>query len=387
MNWLRKLLRRDPGSRLGVNVIGFHRSDFGIAEAGRRVIEALESASVPVRAFHDTTYGRVQTGHPEYPSLPIEQVADRAAFPVNLLCLNGNHILGLVEEIGAGLFEARHTIALWFWESDLFPDEWMPALEYVDELWAPSRYVAECLAAGPAPVTRVVIPMTPPQGPPLDRASYGIGRDDYLFLCMLDYGSAAERKNPIGTVDAFRAAFEPGAGAALLLKTSLAEYGGDLPGRVRAAAAGHPDVHILDASLPTEEKDALLAGCDCYVSLHRSEGFGLGAAEAMCLGKPVIATGYAGTLDFMTAGNGYLVSYTLVEVGPGHPPYAPQAHWAEPDLGHAARLMREVFDDRAGAAERGRQAAADMRSRHSPRAAGEIMKRRLEEIAGAARPG
>jgi hypothetical protein len=100
----------------------------------------------------------------------------------------------------------------------------------------------------------------------------------------------------------------------------------------------------------------------------------------MYLGKPVIATGYSGNLDFMTDTNSYLVDYTLTPVGEGNLPYPAHGTWAEPDIGHAARLMREVFDDPQAAGERGRVAAADLRRMYSAQAAGEIMEARLSRI-------
>ena len=124
----------------------------------------------------------------------------------------------------------------------------------------------------------------------------------------------------------------------------------------------------------------MLAACDCYVSLHRSEGFGLTPAEAMYLGKPVIATGYSGNLDYMTPENSYLVDYELQRIGRGNSPYPADGEWADPDIDHAARLMREVVEDPLAAERRGQQAAADIRAGYSPDAAGETMERRLEHV-------
>jgi hypothetical protein len=122
------------------------------------------------------------------------------------------------------------------------------------------------------------------------------------------------------------------------------------------------------------------ASCDCYVSLHRAEGFGLTLAEAMSLGRPVIATGYSGNLDFMTDRNSYLVAHEMAPVGPGSAPYPPEAEWAEPDIEHAARLMREVFENQDAARQRGRLAAAEIAITHSLEASGRSMVRRLESL-------
>ena len=119
---------------------------------------------------------------------------------------------------------------------------------------------------------------------------------------------------------------------------------------------------------------------DCYVSLHRAEGFGYTLAEAMWIGKPVIATGYSGNVDYMTPENSYLVDHRLVAIGPGHDPYPAEGVWAEPDIEHAARLMREVFEHREEAARRGERAAREIRASHGPDVAGRVMAERLRVV-------
>jgi hypothetical protein len=214
---------------------------------------------------------------------------------------------------------------------------------------------------------------------PYSRERLGLP-DGYLFLFMFDLHSVIERKNPIAVIDAFRTAFAPGSGASLVVKCINRESKPDEYDRLRLAARGHPDVHLIDRYVSAQEKDAMVAASDCYVSLHRSEGFGLTPAEAMYLGKPVIATGYSGNLEYMTAHNSYLVDYAMKPIGSGHDPYPPDGEWADPDLDHAARLMRAVVENRAEAERRGRQAALDIRAGFSAGAAGETMERRLKQV-------
>ncbi len=139
-------------------------------------------------------------------------------------------------------------------------------------------------------------------------------------------------------------------------------------------------MHLIEERLTPSERDGLMNAADCYVSLHRAEGFGYTLAEAMWLGKPVVATGYSGNLDYMTPENSYLVANRLVPIGPGHDPYPAEGVWAEPDVEHAARLMREVFERREEAARRGTRAAAEIRASHGPEAAGRAMASRLEVV-------
>jgi glycosyltransferase involved in cell wall biosynthesis len=227
-----------------------------------------------------------------------------------------------------------------------------------------------------------VIALPPPVAVPASGAAperLGVP-EGFLFLFAFDYSSTIERKNPVGLIEAFTRAFAPGEGPQLLLKTingpllPLAEE------EVMWATRDRPDVHVLDRSLTDAERDGLIAACDCYVSLHRSEGFGLTLAEAMAAAKPVIATGWSGNVDFMNADNSLLVDYTLTRVGPGAAIYPADGTWAEPDLGHAARLMRQVVADQAAAARLGMRARDDVARTLSPEVTGTAMRRRLEQI-------
>jgi glycosyltransferase involved in cell wall biosynthesis len=172
--------------------------------------------------------------------------------------------------------------------------------------------------------------------------------------------SVTERKNPLGLVRAFSQAFAPDEGPLLVLKTLNSGVDPVGAARLRTAADERSDVLLLDVALPAAKQHALTTLCDAYVSLHRAEGFGLGLAEAMALGKPAIATGYSGNLDFMTPENSYLVPYELVPIPAGIDPYPGGARWADPDLDEAARLLRHVVEYPDEAREKGARAAADI---------------------------
>jgi hypothetical protein len=107
----------------------------------------------------------------------------------------------------------------------------------------------------------------------------------------------------------------------------------------------------------------------------------------MVIGKPVIATGYSGNVDFMNNENSYLVDYTIGRVGPDCEIYPPDGEWADPSVEHAAELMRRVFSEPAEAAAKGEKAAADVGSLLSASATGRRMRDRLAQLAGLSRPG
>ena len=191
----------------------------------------------------------------------------------------------------------------------------------------------------------VVVPSVPDGVP---RAALGLPEDRFVFLFVYDFLSTVERKNPLGLIDAYTRAFGPDDGTALVLKSINGEKHLEQLEQVRAAAAGRPDVFVLDEYLSPTHHSALLGHCDAYVSLHRSEGFGLDMAAAMGLGKPVIATRYSGNLEFMDDATSYLVDYELEPIGPGCEPYPADSRWASPRLDHAAELMRRVVIDVTG---------------------------------------
>jgi glycosyltransferase involved in cell wall biosynthesis len=310
-----------------------------------------------------------------------------ARFDLNLTCLNPAQYWQLLRDRPETCVAGRHTIGFWWWEiADVLAVEWRVGFGLVDEVWVASDHAATAIRrCAPVPVVKVGIPVQPQPGPGLSRSDLGLP-EGFLFLTVIDYDSGVERKNPLAAIRAFASAFEPGGGAALVVKSINGERHPADRARLEREAAGHPDIHLIDRYATRAEKDALIAACDCYVSLHRAEGFGLPLAEAMYLARPTIATAYSGNLEFMTPANSYLVDYRLSAVGPdaGAAYYPAAGEWADPDLDHAARLMRAAFDRPSDARLRARRAAADIRRSFSPRATARTMTARLEEIWGGA---
>lgn len=360
----------------GVNVAGYFQSEVGVGETARRVIDALDAAHVPVLPVQNSIlppsrreadFGSTDTG--------------LGPFPLNLICVNADGLPAFAADVGPRFFASRWSIGLWWWEIEEFPSRYHGAFDLLDEVWVGTDYVMEALLpAATVPLVKVTVPVEVPPVAPLGRAELGLPADGFLFLYLFDYHSIFERKNPLALVEAFIRAFPPGSGASVVIKSINAASDPDNHERLLIAAQGHPDVHVVDRYVSGAERDAMMAACDCYVSLHRAEGFGQTIAEAMYLGKPVVATGYSGNLDFMSEDTGWLVPYESVPIGPGSDPYPPDARWAEPDADAAARSLREVFDDPDAARERGARAAASIRASHSPEAAGRVMARRLEAM-------
>ena len=354
-----------------MNVAGYFKAVLGVGEHARQLVAGLESQGIPVRPT--TLHPHAS---PEDESLGVRGTTeDKAAF--NLLCVNADVIAAVAKQLVGDFYSGGYTIGYWAWEVSAFPPEWLGAFSAVNEVWVGSAHVHDAVAAAATvPVVTIPQPVSLPERSESPAPPAGLP-EGFRFLFAFDYFSVFERKNPLAAVEAFTRAFEPGSGAALIVKSLNHDHDLDSHERLRLAAAAHPDVHLIEERLTPSERDGLFNACDCYLSLHRAEGFGYTMAEAMWEGKPVIATAYSGNLDYMTPENSYLVDYSLVPIGEGHAPYPAGGEWAEPDVEHAARLMREVFEHPEEAARRGERAAADIRRTHSPEAAGRAMATRL----------
>ena len=217
--------------------------------------------------------------------------------------------------------------------------------------------------------------------PSLGRESLGLPKDKFIFLFMFDFHSTLARKNPFATIEAFKQAFgQDNQDVLLVIKFSNAQYHPHRREQLMAQADGWSSIRFIEGHLLKEELHALLNNCNCYVSLHRAEGFGLTMSEAMFYGKPVISTGYSSNIEFMNVGNSYLVKYQLVTITEEEGPYFRGSIWAEPDVDHAASLMQYVFENYDQAQNVGRRASEDIKCFLSPQAIGTKIRSRLEYI-------
>jgi glycosyltransferase involved in cell wall biosynthesis/2-polyprenyl-3-methyl-5-hydroxy-6-metoxy-1,4-benzoquinol methylase len=361
----------------GVNLAGFFSAQLGLGESARLLVRALRARDIPVVPVQGRLLpsGR---GAAEFAYV----TPDHAEHPVSILMLNGDSIPEFAAEVGADFFRDRYTIGFYWWEVDPYPaDAWDPGLKYVDELWAGTEFVGDILRKGvDIPVTVVRVPVAEPPPVTVDRAHFGLPDDATLFAFIYDYESSGQRKNPLGLVQAYTKAFGPNDGCHLLLKSLGHIHRPADHEEVLVAASGRPDITIIDRFLTAEEKDSLVGLCDCYVSPHRSEGFGYTVAEAMAYGKPVVCTAYAGVLDFANEQTARLVKWAPAITGPFAIPYPPDSRWADPDPEDLARQMRWVYEHPEEAAEMGRRAAAAIKQTHSYAASGASLEQRLEEI-------
>ncbi len=357
--------------RPGICVAGYLRAELGVGQLGRLVLAAAEQAGIDAGSLvFAETMSRQQHPFEEIPATDLN---------VNIVAVNADQLVQFANDVGPAFFEGRYTIGVWAWELEEFPETWSQSFSLVDEVWAISEFSRGAIAAATEkPVLAFPLPVVAPRPrPELDRSHLGLP-DGFLFLFCFDFCSITERKNPRGLIQAFTKAFAPGEGPMLVLKSINGRHRlADLEA-LKLVAAGRPDIMVIDRYFDYDENAALMNACDCYVSLHRSEGFGLTMAEAMALGKPVIATAYSGNLDFMDDQTAYLVPWTESLVPEGCAPYRPGARWAEPDVDAAARLMREVVDHPEEAAAVGGRAQHAVLTMHGLAARADLLRARFE---------
>jgi glycosyltransferase involved in cell wall biosynthesis len=365
----------------GVNISGYVTRQTGLGEVARSNIQALSSIAVPhvINDFRIMSLPRYRGRRMEF--------TDKNPYLINLMHINADAFMYFRRFVGPRYFERRYNIALWWWELDDFPKQWHGCFDFLQEIWTQSRYCQSVFQrVSPVPVRRL------PHVVDLDTSAvefcphrFGIPEGVFSFLFSFSFFSVLQRKNPAGLIEAYRRAFANNPRTLLIIKSTGSRHHADQLAQLKAMAAGL-NVRFIDESLPLQEILNLMASVDCYVSLHRSEGFGRGMAEAMLLGKPVIATAYSGNLDFMTEENSFLVDYRLVELQEDIEPYKKGNQWAEPDIDQAAQLMRLVYEDRDLAQRRAACAAADIRKNHSSEVAGLAMAERLRQIGADSSP-
>ena len=359
----------------GVDVIGLFNAEDGIGQSGRLLVDSLRSCNTPVSTV---TYRKTESRQSsEYES------EDIGRYKVVITAVNAELLGPIREKFGTDFFKDTYKIGQWFWELETAPSWYKDAYKFVDELWAPTQFIKEMLQRdAPRNVIITHMPLslqTPKVDATLSRKDFGLdGR--FLFLFVFDFRSVMKRKNPLGLVAAFRRAFQLNEGPVLVIKCVNGEKRPSEFSELLKAVEGMDDVIVINEYFEAEKSAALMNLCDCYVSLHRSEGLGLTIAEAMLLGKPVIATGYSGNLDFMSPDTSYMVPWKRVKVGKGAEAYSSRATWAEPNIDVAAEMMRSVYENPEQARAKALSGQRDLEQRFTHEIVGARMKARLEEI-------
>ena len=361
----------------GLNLVGYPRAEMGMGEHVRLTAAALMTTDIPfgiidfnvgvIASQNDKRYDHlIRRDHP---------------FDINLFHINADQMHLGYEKLGADFFRKCYNIGYWAWELNEFPDAWLPAIDLVDEIWAPSMFIQRAIARKtrkPVAWMPLAVEFPIPEDP--RREAFGLPATPYLFFFFFDFSSFATRKNAIACVDAFRRAFPTDTGVGLVIKTIRHEHHKEEFWKLLRKTGDDSRISLIDRLLRQTELHSLTACCDCFISLHRSEGFGRGLAEAMYLGKPVIATNYSGNVDFTKPDNSCLVGFRLISVKEHEYVYPEGQSWADPDVDQASAYMRRLVNEPQYGKRLGHAAAKFIRQQHSCKAIGARYAARIEQI-------
>ncbi len=349
-----------------VTVVGALTSTSGLGTGARLCLSAFNQAGLDTRSCDVSPAFLAQDLHGV--SLPGQPVGKGEG---GLLVAHVNpHTLPLAFMVlGKARLRGKRVVGCWVWELPAIPTNWKRAFKFVHEIWVPSRFTAEAFRPHTdLPMRIVPYPVARPLPARLSRADLGLPENAFVALTMFHMGSGFVRKNPIGAVRAFRTAFGDKPNAMLLVKVADGELLPWAMKELESAVGGAPNIRIMHDKLSQEGLDSLMQHADVILSLHRAEGFGLVLAQAMAVGKPVIATGWSGNMDFMSRRNSILLDYELVPVQDPQGNYAQgDQNWADPDIEQAADWLVRLARSPDLRRKIGQAAAEDAAERFSLR--------------------
>jgi hypothetical protein len=301
---------------------------------------------------------------------------------IRIFHINGDEVTNVIAKLreAGQSFESGYNIIVPAWELPTYPTVWAEQLKKFDEVWALSTFIQNSLAKSNVASFFIGQSGEIRHEAFLPRKYFGIRESSFVFLNFFDLSSYASRKNPEAVLEVYRIVRErlPSADIQLVLKVK--DGGKSAADWVQPIREAHPELVTIERPLTGFETRSLINACDCFVSMHRAEGFGRGLAEAMSLGRLTLGTGWSGNVDFMTPENSLLVDYTLRPLKPGEYPHADGQEWAEPDVRHAARLVEQVLRSETQGREIAARGKRDIDLSCSFRSVGVRTLNRLQEI-------
>jgi glycosyltransferase involved in cell wall biosynthesis len=362
----------------GANLVGYAHAELGMGEHVRMSAAALETTNIKFGLVNFD----VGVSSREKANLEYGESCTRNKFRVNVFHINADQMLKAYCHLGEKFFKNRYNIGYWAWELSNCPKELVPIIGLVDEIWAPSRFIQTAFAdVTNKPVEYMPLCVTLPTFEKRSRAFFGLPERRFLFIFVFDFLSYIDRKNPFATIRAFQAAF-PGRfeSVGLVIKVMNGDKTSQKWTQMTNLIGNDHRIHIINQTLSRGDVLALIDVCDCFISLHRSEGFGRGPAEAMYLGKPVVVTNYSGNTDFTISSNSCLVDYRLISVEPHQYVFPVGQVWADVDVDHAAWHMRRLVENSALAKDVGAKGKEFIRAHFDPITIGGIYANRINRI-------
>lgn len=363
----------------GIQFVGYVEAGLGLGVSLRRLIDAVATTDVLFAIFPFNMNVESRSIGPFRP----ESYDLDGRYRINVIEMAVDQLPLAQSTLGKGRTRSSYNILRTYWELPEAPEQWRGFLDEIDEIWAPNTFVADAFRKiFPRQIT-IIPPCVETQvATTLDRTVLGMRDGTFYFLFTFDYFSFPARKNPLAVLRAFQAAFPRGderVGLVIKSTGSQSQFS-DVRAVIASAARGDRRIVVLETIMTQAEIMSLIAGCDCYISLHRSEGFGLGMVEAMLQGRPVIGTDFSGSADFLSSERGYPVSFTLRPVRCGEYIHAEGQVWAEPDLHSAVAAMRAVLAEPRIAAAKAAAGQAFAKDRYSRDRIGKMVASRANSL-------
>jgi glycosyltransferase involved in cell wall biosynthesis len=356
------LLRPSDGELIDLQIIGPHDKASGLGQATRMSVLALQQTKFKINCVDSVMDNPAPTG--------FNAVAERSKHKrakINLIHINAESA-PYVFAFEPDVFSDAYNIGYFFWELETPADAHFLALEMLDEVWVSTEYGVNIYKDHfKGPVTNVGL--TSERFPNYDKAEgrkelnkkLGYDGSEFVVFATFDSFSFIQRKNPLAIVKAFKQAFPNDSNVRLVLKTQNRQKMKlgktvEIWQAIEKIVTVDHRITILDETMLFTDLLKLKSGCDCYISLHRSEGWGFGMIEAMSLKVPVICTAYSGNLEFCKPETSWLVDYDMVDLEPEDYIYVlPGQKWADPKIDSAAAALvaiRENPDEAKRRAER-----------------------------------
>lgn len=284
----------------------------------------------------------------------------------NISCVNADQVGALVSYFGLRWDSWGYHVGFWAWELEDFPRTYVSSANLLDEVWTISNFSAKAISnsiSTQVKFVKVPVPL-PSKATPLSKRHFGLLDSDFVITTSFDFNSDMRRKNPEGAIKAFLRAFPKSGSAKLFVKSINADkYPSEL-GSLIDISNGRKDIIFFDGHLSPFEYHGLLELSDIFLSLHRSEGYGLNMADAMARRTPVIATGYSGNLDYMDKDSSILVPFEKIPVTK-YAGLRVDTQWADPDLEFASQAILQLFHDPERALQLGHEGFEKVKNENS----------------------
>ena len=323
-------IRKKPIKKNGINIIGDIHSESGLGNIVRELINSMQDYEINIVNVPLAIKSRKNEGlNINSSGILVKGINIYVGTPISL-------ITALLKLRDVKVI-TNYNIGVWFWELDKIPELWKIIGGVIDEVWCQSNYIKDAFLSDGKKINYdiKIMPFS------LD-ISEKIKKENkkFTYITTFDFLSHASRKNPLATLEAYMKCWKEEDNCELIIKTVNATYDKKTYKIILRMINKRKDIKLIDEYMSSKGARELIGGCDVYISLHRSEGLGMGMAEAIKMGVPVIATGYSGNLQYMDESTSWLVKYELIKAN--NYPDSDGCLWAEPDIADATRNIKNV---------------------------------------------